>query len=82
MSDNLAENIFKPEPEEHDQSRIVAIQLHKGEWINVIPGTMELRFGDEGVPEVFFSVERADGLFEEGAISELTGIKSLPPLED
>ena len=79
MSDNLAEGLqFESEPEEHDQSRIVALKLKGGDWINVIPGTMELRFGDEGVPEVFFSVERADGLFEEGAISEITGLKSLP----
>lgn len=80
MSDNLAEEAFggrqESDPEEHDQNKIVAVKL-AGEWISVIPGTLELSFGEEGLDDVLFSFERPDGQFEEGALSEITGLRSL-----
>lgn len=79
MSENLAEESFggrqESDAEEHDQNRVVAIQL-AGQWVQVIPGTLELSFGD-GPADVIFSVERVDGLIEEGGLSEITGIRSL-----
>ena len=81
MSDNLAEEFFggqkESDPEEHDQNKVCAIRLKDGDWILVQPGTLELSFGDEGVADVIFSVERADGLIEEGALSEIVGLRSL-----
>lgn len=80
MSDNLAEEAFggrqQSDDVEHDQNKIVSIRID-GEWVAVIPGTLELSFGEEGVADVVFSVERADGLFEEGVLSEITGLRSL-----
>lgn len=82
MSDNLAEENFagrmESDPEEHDQTKIVAIRLAGGDWISVIPGTLELSFGEEGgAAGVVFSVERMDGQFEEGELSNITGLRSL-----
>lgn len=80
MSENLAEETFggrqESDPEEHDQDRIVAVQL-AGTWIQVVPGTLQLSFGEEGLDDVVFSFERPDGQFEEGALSEITGLRSL-----
>lgn len=79
MSENLAEEAFggrqESDAEEHDQNKVVAIRL-SDQWVQVIPGTLELSFGD-GPADVLFSVERIDGLIEEGALSEITGLKSL-----
>lgn len=80
MSDNLAESEFsgrmESDPEEHDQNKVVAIRL-SGDWISVMPGTLELSFGDDDIADVVFSVERLDGQFEEGKLSDITGLKSL-----
>lgn len=80
MSENLAEEAFggrqESDAEEHDQDKIVAVQL-AGTWIQVIPGTLQLSFGEEGLDDVVFSFERPDGQFEEGALSEITGLRSL-----
>lgn len=72
----MNEILEEEDPEEHDQNKVVAIQLN-GEWVAVIPGTLELSFGDGGVADVIFSVERVDGQFEEGALSEIKGLRSL-----
>lgn len=80
MSENLSEEFFggrqQSDDVEHDQDKVVAIRIGE-EWINVVPGTLELSFGEEGLADVVFSVERADGQFEEGALSEITGLRSL-----
>ncbi len=74
MNENLADELLGDE--EYDQDKIVAIQL-EGRWLAVVPGSMELSFGNAGVADVVFSVERADGQFEEGILSDITGLRSL-----
>lgn len=70
MSENLAEDV------EHDQEKICGIKINNT-WIEVLPGTLELSFGDGGQADVLFSVERTDGQFEEGELSEIKGLKSI-----
>lgn len=73
------EEFIAPEPIEHDQNLITAMEI-RGQWLKVVPGTLELGVTPEGGVEFF--VDIVGGGVVNGVLTEVTGLESLPYEEE
>lgn len=78
MSDNLAGEMFFAEPEEHDQESVCAMEV-RGSWFNIIPGSLDLIINEYGA--VDFIADTIGGGNIEGALTDISGLRSLPAME-
>lgn len=80
-NNNLAEHFLAPDPKEHTQEMIYALEIRGRGWVNIIPGTLDLAISDS-TPEVEFeaivaSCEPNAGTTVSGILSDITGLKSV-----